>query len=82
MERIHRKGRIALTDLSLLARRFGVPTEAIVRVVADLFAMDDEMVAFLDLMLFQEAAREPLEYMHLNCRRRSARKDYVRCRWG
>jgi len=44
MEPILRKGRIALTDLALLARRFGVPTEAIVRVVADLCAMDDEMV--------------------------------------
>ena len=44
MESILPKGRIGLTDLALLARRFEVPTEAIVRVMADLFMMDDDTV--------------------------------------
>lgn len=35
---------ITFTDLALLARRFEVPTEAIVRVLADLCVMDDDVV--------------------------------------
>lgn len=44
VEPILRKGRIPLTDLALLARRFEVPTEAIVRVLADLCIMEDDPV--------------------------------------
>ena len=44
MESLVKKGRITLTDLSLLARRFGVPTEAVVLVMADLCRMDDATI--------------------------------------
>jgi Zn-dependent peptidase ImmA (M78 family) len=44
MEPILQKGRIGLTDLALLAGRFDVPAEAVVRVMGDLCMMPDEAV--------------------------------------